>query len=127
LLIFAEESVMAASQYSPDFGAGMCETMLKSNQRLPDAICCENDMIAIGVMRCLQQNGIRVPEDVSVIGLDNIAFGTMTTPQLTTIDQCTYELGALAAELIHHHSHSPTRKHVQLLLEPQLIKRSSVK
>lgn len=127
LLIFAEESVMATSQYSPDFGVAMCETMLRNNPQLPDAICCENDIIAVGVMHCLQRSGIRVPEDISVIGLDNIAFGTMTTPQLTTIDQCTYELGALAAELIHNHLHSPTRKHVQLLLEPQLIKRNSVK
>ena len=79
----------------------MCETMLRNNPQLPDAICCENDIIAVGVMHCLQRSGIRVPEDISVIGLDNIAFGTMTTPQLTTIDQCTYELGALAAELIH--------------------------
>lgn len=127
LLVFAEESVMSTSQYSPDFGVAMCETLLENNQQLPDAICCENDMIAIGVMHCLQQNGIRIPEDVSIIGLDNVAFGAMTTPQLTTIDQCTYELGALAAELIHSQLHSPARKHVQLLLEPQLIKRNSVK
>lgn len=127
LVILADSSATFAPQYAPDFGAALCETMIQHNPQLPDAIFCENDMIAIGVIHCLQKRGIRVPEDISVIGLDNIALGAMILPPLTTIDQCTYEMGALAAELIHTHIHAPSRKRVQLLLEPQLVLRESVK
>lgn len=127
LVVLADSSATAAPQYAPDFGAAMCQTMIQHNPQLPDAIFCENDMIAIGVIHCLQKRGIRVPEDISVIGLDNIALGAMVVPSLTTVDQCTYEMGALAAELIHTHIHAPARKRVQLLLEPQLILRDSVK
>ena len=127
LVILADNSITTAPQYAPGFGATMCDTMLQNNIQLPDAIFCENDMIAIGVIQCLQKQGIQVPQDISVMGLDNIAIGTMIAPSLTTVDQCTYEMGALAAELIHTHLHTPARKHVQLLLEPQLILRQSVK
>lgn len=127
LVLLADSNITSAPQYAPDFGAAMCDTMIQRNPQLPDAIFCENDMIAIGVIQCLQKRGIRVPEDISVMGLDNIPLGTMVVPPLTTIDQCTYEMGALAAELIHTHIHTPARKRVQLLLEPQLILRESVK
>lgn len=127
LVILADSDTSSVLQHAPNIGAVMCRTMLQQNRQLPDAIFCENDLIAIGAIQCLQQQGILVPDDVSVIGLDNIALGTMIVPQLTTVDQCTYEMGALAAELIHTHMHTPSRKHVQLLLEPQLILRDSVK
>lgn len=127
LVILADNDITSTPQYAPDFGVAMCDMMIQRNPRLPDAIFCENDMIAIGVIQCLQKRGIRVPEDVSVMGLDNISLGTVVVPPLTTVDQCTYEMGALAAELIHTHIHTPTRKRVQLLLEPQLILRESVK
>lgn len=127
LIVLADDNITSAPQYAPDFGAALCDRMIQNTSQLPDAIFCENDMIAIGVIQCLQKRGIRVPKDVSVMGLDNIALGTMVVPPLTTIDQCTYEMGALAAELIHTHMHTPSRKHVQLLLEPQLILRESVK
>ena len=127
LIVLADDNITTVPQYAPDFGAALCDRMMQHNPQLPDAIFCENDMIAIGVIQHLQKRGIRVPEDISVMGLDNIALGTMIVPPLTTVDQCTYEMGALAAELIHTHIHTPARKHVQLLLEPQLILRESVK
>ena len=127
LIVLADDNITAVPQNAPDFGAALCDRMMQHTSQLPDAIFCENDMIAIGVIQHLQKRGIRVPEDISVMGLDNIALGTMIVPPLTTVDQCTYEMGALAAELIHTLIHTPARKHVQLLLEPQLILRESVK
>lgn len=109
-----------------EIGVELCRKLLAGAAQLPEGICCENDLIAIGAMGYLLRQGIRVPEDVSVIGLDNIPFGSLVFPGLTTVDQCTREMGSLAAELIHGNLMDPARKRVQLLLEPRLVIRDSV-
>ncbi len=66
----------------------------------PTAIFCFNDMLAIGLLNGLQMAGIRVPEDISVVGFDNIVFSAYTNPPLTTLDQPKRYIGAEAARLI---------------------------
>ena len=66
----------------------------------PTAYACYNDMVAIGVLKGLQQSGIRVPEEVSVCGFDNIKFTAHTNPALTTLDQPKRFIGAEAARLL---------------------------
>ncbi len=68
----------------------------------PTAIFCYNDMLAIGVLRGLQDAGLRVPQNCSVVGFDNISFSAFTTPPLTTFDQPKRTIGAQAAQLILH-------------------------
>jgi len=64
------------------------------------AIFAGNDVIAFGCMRAMMEKGIRVPEDVSIIGFDNIEMSQITSPPLTTIDQPKYETGKAAVEMI---------------------------
>ena len=66
----------------------------------PTALVCFNDMIAIGVLKSLHQRGMRVPEELSVTGFDNIVFSNYTNPSLTTFDQPKKFIGQKAAELI---------------------------
>ena len=66
----------------------------------PTAIFCYNDMLAIGLLRGLQDAGLRVPEDISVAGFDNITISAFTTPPLTTLDQPKRTIGAQAARLV---------------------------
>jgi DNA-binding LacI/PurR family transcriptional regulator len=66
----------------------------------PTALVCYNDMMAIGVLRGLQAAGIRIPDQVSVTGFDNIIFSAYTTPPLTTFDQPKRVIGAQAARLV---------------------------
>jgi len=66
----------------------------------PTAIFCFNDMLAIGMLNGLHTAGIRVPEDISVVGFDNIVFSAYTNPPLTTLDQPKHYIGAEAARLI---------------------------
>ena len=66
----------------------------------PTALICFNDMLAIGVLKGLQQAGLRVPGDFSVVGFDNIVFSAYTNPPLTTLDQPKRYIGAEAARLI---------------------------
>lgn len=69
-------------------------------QEMPTALFCFNDMMAIGVLKELQNRGVHVPEDISITGFDNIVFSNYTNPPLTTFDQPKRFIGQKAAELI---------------------------
>jgi LacI family transcriptional regulator len=94
----------------------------------PTAAFCINDMIAIGLIRQLQVRKVKVPEDIAVVGFDNIPFTEMITPSITTIDQSTYNLGHMSADLLFKQI-APNQNvpitHVSLQLEPKLIIRES--
>ena len=66
----------------------------------PTAIVCFNDMLAIGVLKGCERAGLRVPEDLSVTGFDNITYSAFTTPCLTTFDQPKFSIGQEAAQLL---------------------------
>jgi DNA-binding LacI/PurR family transcriptional regulator len=66
----------------------------------PTALMCYNDMMAIGVLKGLQQSGVRVPEEISVTGFDNIVLSAYTHPPLTTFDQPKHYIGAEATRLL---------------------------
>ncbi|HEV2558200.1 MAG TPA: LacI family DNA-binding transcriptional regulator [Microvirga sp.] len=66
----------------------------------PGAVFCSNDEMAMGLMRSLASAGIRVPQDISVAGFDDIEFAAMVEPSLTTIRQPRRELGRTAAEVL---------------------------
>ena len=66
----------------------------------PTAVFCMNDYIAIGAMRALHENGLRCPQDISIIGIDDIEAAAFTTPGLTTIHTPMRELGEIAAKLL---------------------------
>jgi len=67
---------------------------LKNSDELPTAIFAANDLMAIGALKAFAQLKVRVPEDVSIIGFDNILFSGSTYPPLTTITQPTYLIGS---------------------------------
>ncbi|MCI0395917.1 MAG: LacI family transcriptional regulator [Chloroflexi bacterium] len=66
----------------------------------PTAIVCYNDMMAIGAIRTLIEAGLRVPDDCSITGFDNVELSAYVTPPLTTFDQPKYELGRQAATMM---------------------------
>jgi alanine racemase len=73
---------------------------LPKGKRRPTAVLAMSDMVAIGVMSAAQAAGLRVPEDVSVVGFDDIPMASWTNPPLTTVRQPTVEKGRLAANLL---------------------------
>jgi DNA-binding LacI/PurR family transcriptional regulator len=79
-------------------GALLAKQLLSMPER-PTAIVCFNDMLAIGVMQTLQQANIRIPEDISVAGFDDIPLAEFTYPALTTYRQPIWELGQMAAKV----------------------------
>lgn len=78
--------------------------MLAQNEKLYDqgvtAIVCINDMLAYGVIDSLRERGISVPEDVSVLGFDNLFYSRLTGVSLTTVDQHTEMLARSAVEVL---------------------------
>ena len=64
----------------------------------PTAVCCYNDMTALGAMHAIHARGLRVPEDVSVTGFDDLFFAPYTQPPLTTVRQPIHRMGQLAME-----------------------------
>ena len=73
---------------------------LLAERPLPTAIVCSNDLTAIGAIRALFRSGIRVPQDVSVVGADDIPFAALCHPPLTTVQIPRERLGTLACEIL---------------------------
>jgi len=94
----------------------------------PSAIFAFNDLMALGALNYIQTHGLRIPEQVSVIGFDNIAIASYTTPSLTTIAQPKYELGRIAAQMLLEHlerTDGEPHRPRQIVLPTQLVVRGS--
>ena len=101
---------------------------LLAQDRLPDALFCANDLLAVGMLRGLLQGGVRVPDDVSLIGYDDIDFASATTVSLSSIRQPTYQLGRVATELLLDECDNPdTHAHQQIMFQPDLVVRESTR
>ena len=96
-LAIPPEYIIHVAGGGPDNGIAGVDILLDLPDR-PTALICFNDMMAIGVLKSLQQSGIQVPEDFSVTGFDNIVFSAYTSPPLTTFDQPKRSIGSKAAE-----------------------------
>jgi DNA-binding LacI/PurR family transcriptional regulator len=91
----------------------------------PTAIFASNDISAIGAMAACQEYGLRVPEDISIIGYDGVALGALRTLSLTTIAQPLTELGRLGAERLFDRLEGRKVKDRSILLEPELLARGT--
>ena len=95
---------------------------------LPDGVFCYNDPVAIGAMKAILEAGLKLPQDISVVGAGNVHYSDVLAVPLTTIDQGTCRIGVLAAELLieriaQKHSMRPRR----ILIQPKLVERESTR
>lgn len=86
-------------KYSYDSGVQAAKTILRQYPAVDGIIAC-NDMVAAAVYKVLYNEGLRVPEDIQIIGFDNIKFSRLFTPEITTVEQPITEMGTLAARII---------------------------
>ena len=91
---------------------------------LPDAIFAYSDMTALKVLAAAEERGVRIPEDLSMVGYDNIAFGALHRIHLTTVSQHKYQQGQIAVERLLEKING-SRAHTEDILEPELIIRST--
>lgn len=86
---------------------------LEDHSELPTAFFADNDLMALGAMRAFQDKGYRIPEDISVIGFDDLPFSVLSSPPLTTVSVDNGQLGRAAVRRIVHrikHRDEPQQK-----------------
>ncbi len=91
----------------------------------PTAIFAFNDAMAVGTLRAAEERGVRVPEQLSLVGFDDTILASSTTPPLTTINQPTYELGREGVNLLFHLLQGQAIESARIELPTQLVVRAS--
>jgi DNA-binding LacI/PurR family transcriptional regulator len=105
-------------------GRQATRSLLASGSK-PTAIVCTNDFMAIGVMKALREQGLKIPGDVSVTGHDNINLSDFVAPALTTLDVPRDRIGRLAFRALVQEGGDSVAPGNELLIEPQLLVRDS--
>lgn len=88
-------------------------------------LACANDVVAIGVLRALRQMGRRIPEEVSVLGFDDVPWAALLEPPLSTVRQPVAELGCVAVTVLHQRINVPDAPIKRAVLPVELIVRRS--
>jgi DNA-binding LacI/PurR family transcriptional regulator len=108
--------------FGTEEGYRAVRSLLESQDR-PTALIMCNDELAIGAIRAIREAGLRVPEDISVAGFDNIVVGRFTCPSLTTVDTRMKEIGRLSVQKLFNIHEDGDRKGI--VLKPELVVRES--
>jgi LacI family transcriptional regulator len=128
-VIFTDQDVVRAGAHLEDgYRAGLEYFGGRPPAERPTAVTCYNDLVALGLCRALAELGIRVPEDVSVVGFDDIQFLDYLPLRLTTVRMPKFEMGQLAAQMLIRHIESremlpPQKVH----LDAELVVRDSTR
>ncbi|SFS53006.1 LacI family DNA-binding transcriptional regulator [Paenibacillus sp. BC26] len=92
----------------------------------PTAVFCCNDLLAIGALQAAKEMGVRVPEELSIVGFDNTILATVTDPPLTTVSQPTEQMGQLVVDLVlSKNDAAKPGEPKRVMLKPELVVRQS--
>ncbi|MFJ5622700.1 LacI family DNA-binding transcriptional regulator [Peribacillus loiseleuriae] len=119
-----DESFMIEGDYSIGCGYSSVKKLMKQDNK-PTAIFFGNDEMAMGGIKAAKEMGIRVPEDLAVIGFDDIKFSAVFDPALTTIAQPFHEMGRKSMELLLKIMNDEPLEHEKYVIESQFIVRES--
>src|SRR6202789_2573797 len=120
----AHPAMIVEGAYTMEGGTARMDRLLKSGH-LPSAVMCSNDMTAIGVLHKLYRAGLRVPDDLSVIGFDDIHIAQGTIPPLTTIQMSCFELARAAVTALRAHREEGLEPQRNYKIPTRLIVRES--
>jgi LacI family transcriptional regulator len=110
---------------APEIGHKPMQVLLEKSRDFT-AVFCFNDIAAIGAIRALKDAGLRVPEDVSVVGFDDIQSAAYSTPSLTTVRQPLFEMGQRGAKiLLERIANREAPQPAEVVMEPELVIRES--
>lgn len=119
------EDYVRAGNYRYESGIEAAQYFLQLSER-PTAILAATDEMAIGAIHGLQDAGVKVPEDISVMGMDNIRISSMVRPLLTTIAQPMYDIGAVSMRLLTKLMKKEAVENAKVTLPHELVVRNSV-
>jgi DNA-binding LacI/PurR family transcriptional regulator len=114
---------VVAGDFNEDAGRRGAERILRA-QRLPTAVFAANDLVAVGVIDRLEQDGVKVPADISIVGYDNTFVAALNHLSITTINQPRHEMGQEALQLLLERVDGRHERSVKLH-EPVLVVRST--
>ena len=96
--------------------------------KLPDAIFAGNDALALGVINYLLKEGVKIPEEISVLGFDNVAYAESALIPLSTVSQTPYQLGyTMGEQMLSELTADETHLHQHVVFQPQIVERASTK
>ena len=103
----------------------MAATEILESKKLPTAVVVANDMMALGAMQEFKAAGLKIPQDISIVGFDDIAFASLSEPPLTTICSPRVEIGRRAIEALITTIKTPNQQGVEIRIPTYLITRKS--
>lgn len=118
--------IAACPQNTAEGGYQGADQLLRQAVSLPTAIFCASDVAAIAVMRRLKEEKIKVPDSISIIGMDNIELSGYVSPMLTTVGIPIQELGNIAVQTLINRIQKQHRMPLKIFLPNKLLRRESV-
>jgi LacI family transcriptional regulator len=117
-------TIITVRDSTPEMGFGPVNDLLNKGADFT-AIVCYNDVSAIGAIRALKDHGLSVPEDISVVGFDDIESASFHNPSLTTIHQPLYRMGGMAARILLQRIRGQEASDEDAPIKPELVIRES--
>lgn len=117
-----EEKLILEGDHTLEGGTAAAEKLL-ADKDLPTAVMCSNDMLAIGVLHRLSRRGLRVPDDISIIGFDDIHIASMMMPPLTSIQMSRSDLASAAVSALRGHLEGAPKREYRI--DTRLVVRES--
>lgn len=122
---FSKQYIVSGN-YDKNTAMEVTKKLLQNHPEI-DGIFAGNDMMALGVLKAAEQLGIKVPEQLAIIGFDDIDLTEMTSPELSSVAQPVYEVGKKAAEMLIHLIEGKNLEKKQYIFDVELIERKSSK
>lgn len=122
--ILFDESLVIVNTLTSDEGISAIEQLMNL-PKPPDAIFCGNDTTALSSMIYLRDKGVRIPQDIGIVGFSNEPFSKVVSPSISTIAQPGFEMGQMAAELLIRQIETKERTYQTIVLPTELIIRES--
>jgi DNA-binding LacI/PurR family transcriptional regulator len=124
-LKYDERYIEIAYNYTIEEGKELFSRFMKKGINPDGVLCASGDLTAMGVMDSAKEYGLKIPDDLSVIGFDDYFFAAYLNPSLTTVRQSLYDIGYNAYDLIVAAMEGKLKSYQHILIEPELIIRNS--
>lgn len=119
-----DESLVLDGDSGLESGVSMTEQLLCLAQP-PDALFCGNNLLTLGALKVINRRGLKVPDDIAIVGFDDMAWASSLNPPLTSVHQPAREIGRRAGDLLIQRIKNPNRPTVKIIMETELRVRKS--
>jgi DNA-binding LacI/PurR family transcriptional regulator len=119
-----DDELIFIGDRTPESGYKAMKTLLKKNS-LPSAVFIASDTVALGALNALYENNVKVPDDIAIVGFDDIALAQYVIPPLTTVHLPAYSIGLGAASMLIQQLNNNFKESREIILQTRLIIRES--